>query len=325
MKTVVWSAYGGPEVLQVRQVPRPEPGPGELLVRVRATTVSAGDVELRASAFRSALTVPLRLMFGIVRPRGNRVLGQELAGDVVSVESDVDRFSVGDKVCAHMGLRFGGYSEFATVPQGSMVERIPEGVSYEEAATVPTAGMYAFYFVRQARIDDGASVLVNGAGGSIGTYTIQMAKAAGAVVTGVDRREKEGLIRSLGADHFMDYSAEDFTVRQDEYDRIMDVVDKTSFPRAAPALKPGGTYLHTSTSLTEAITRRLFTGGEGRQAVFVRDPQDRDAMAAVLAKLASGELRSVIDRRFSLDELAEAHRYAETGVKQGHIVIEVDG
>ncbi len=168
--------------------------------------MTAGDIELRQFAFRNILAVPLRLYFGVFRPRGQRILGQELAGEVAAVGNDVSRFQVGDRVFAHTGFRFGGYGEQASLPERGMVARIPEGVSYEEAATIPTAGLYGLYVLRQANIKPGASVLILGGGGAIGSYALQLAKAAGASVTVVDRGDKAAYVTDLGADHFIDYT-----------------------------------------------------------------------------------------------------------------------
>ncbi|HEX6220871.1 MAG TPA: NAD(P)-dependent alcohol dehydrogenase [Acidimicrobiia bacterium] len=323
MKAVVWTAYGPPEVLEVRQVEEPIPGDHDILVKVRASSVTAGDVELRRSTSMGALVVPLRLFLGVFRPRGTRIPGQELAGDVVAVGSEVTDFQVGDRVCGHSGFRFGGNAEYATLPQSGMVARIPDGVSYEEATTLPTAGLYGLYFSRQADIRPGQTVLVNGGAGSIGSYAIQMALAAGARVTAVDRGDKGEFLTDLGVDEVIDYRTRDFATNVDVYDAILDVIDKSSFPVAATSLKPGGIYLHSDISPLAALRRRLFRASGGRRSEFVAGREDADDLEYLLAKVSAGEIRSVIDHTFRLDDIVEAHRYAESGDKRGHVVVTV--
>ena len=323
MKAAVWTAYGGPEVFAIRELPDPSPGDGEILVQVRATTVTAGEVEMRRFAFRNVLSVPLRLFFGVFRPRGNRVLGQELAGEVVAVGTGVTQFDVGARVFLQTGFRFGGQAELALASADGMVARIPDGVSYEEATTLPTGGQYALYFTRRVGIQPGDSVLVNGAAGSIGTYAIQLAKHSGAHVTAVDRGDKATFLEDLGADETIDHEEGDFTRNLDSYDLILDVIDKSSYPVAAPSLKPGGTYLHTDLSAWAAVRRGVYRSEGGRRAKMVpeaAEPGDLDLLAGMLA---SGDLRAVIDRVYGLEDIVAAHRHAESGDKRGHIDLSV--
>lgn len=321
MRAAVWARYGPPETLEVREIDEPIPGDDEILVRVRASSVTAGDVELRRSRSMGVLAIPLRLALGVTRPRGTRVTGQELAGEVVALGSEVTRFEVGDRVCAHAGFRFGCNAEYATLPELGMVARLPDGVGYEEATTLPTAGLYGLYFVRQANIGSGKSVLVNGGAGSIGTYAIQMALSAGARVDAVDRADKADFLRRLGVSDVIDHRTEDFTDRSSAYDLILDVIDKSSFPIAARALVPGGTYLHSDISPMAALQRWFFNASEGRRSSFVGGKSDVRDLEGLVAKLAASELHSVIDRTFDLDEIVEAHRYAESGDKMGHIIV----
>ncbi len=319
----MWTAYGPPDVLQLKEVEQPRPAANEILVRVRATTVTAGEVEMRRSGPFNVLTIPLRLYFGVFRPRGQRIMGQELAGAVVAVGSDVTRFEVGDRICAHNGFRFGGYAEYATLPETGMIARIPEQVSYEQATALPTAGLYARYFLERAKPQTGQSVLVNGGAGSIGSFVVQLAKKSGAAATAVDGSEKLEFMKSLGADHVVDYTTEDFTNTPDAYDYIFDVIDKSSFREAAKALKPGGVYLHSNLSLVRFIQRKLSRHRGGRSSVFVTDQNDIAGLRTLLDLVASGEIRVPIDRTYPLEAIADAHRHAETGQKEGHIVISV--
>lgn len=321
LKAIVWTAYGPPGVLRPGEVPQPEPAEHDFLVQVRAATVTAGDAELRRSDRWNLLSVPLRLFFGVLRPRGIRIPGQELAGEVVGKGSGVTRFEIGDRVTAHNGFRVGGYAQFAVVSENGMVVEIPDGVSYDEAAPLPTAGLYGLYFVRQGDLRPGQSVLVNGGGGSIGSYAIQLAKASGADVTGVDRADKSDFMRDLGADHVIDFNREDFTRRGDSFDVVLDVVDKTTFRRVAKCLKPGGLYLHTNVSLTRWVERWFTPHRAGRHTEFVTDPGDSDDLTSLVELVRTGRLRSVVDRRYPLEEAVQAHEYAETDLKRGHIIL----
>lgn len=323
MRAAVWTAYGGPEVFDVREVETPTPGDGEILIRVRATTVTAGEVEMRSFEFRNFLAVPLRLFFGILKPRGERVLGQELAGDIVEVGEGVTRFSAGDRVFAQTGFRFGGHAQYAVLPADGMVAAIPEGVSYEEATTLPTGGQYALYFTRVGNIRPGQSVLINGGAGSIGSFSIQLAKRAGAQVTVVDSGDKSDFMLDLGADKAIDFEQEDFTARSDAYDLILDVIDKSSFPAAARSLKPNGTYLHTDISVSASLRRALHRAPDGRSARMVPGEAKRDDLDYLSNLVATGELRVEIDRTYPLEEVVNAHEYADSGAKRGNIVITV--
>jgi len=321
VRAAVWARYGPPEAIEVRDLDDPVPADHDILVRVRASSVTAGDVELRRSRSMGVLTIPLRLAIGVARPRGTRVTGQELAGDVVAVGNEVTLFDTGDRIFAHSGFRFGANAEYATLPERGMVARLPDGVGYEEATTLPTAGLYGLYFARRAGIGPGGAVLVNGAAGSIGTYAIQLARSSGARVDAVDSGEKASFLLDLGVSEVIDYRAEDFTERSSEYDFILDVIDKSSFPSAARALVPGGTYLHSNISPIAALRRMLYKASDGRRSSFVAGRDDSRDLDHLAAKVAAGELRSVIDRTYVLDEIVEAHRYAESGAKKGHIIV----
>ncbi len=323
MRAAVWKSYGGPDSFVISDLPRPVPKAGEVLIRVRATTVTAGEVEMRTFAFRNILAIPLRLFFGVFRPRGNRVLGQELAGEIVTVGSEVTTFQPGDRVFAQTGFRFGGQAEFACQPASGMVAPIPDSVGYEEAATLPTGGQYALYFTRLVDIRPGMTVLINGGAGSIGSFAIQLAKRRGARVIAVDRGDKGDFMRDLGAEETIDYEKEEFTQRVDAYDLILDVIDKTSYRRAVRSLKPGGTYLHTDLSLTGAIRRKFVKSTGGRSAQMVPGEARQGDLVQLAEMVESGDLRVVIDRTFELDDIVAAHRYADSGEKRGQLVVTV--
>lgn len=321
MRAAVWARYGPPEVLEVRELDDPVPGDNDILVRVRASTVTAGDAELRRLRSMGALVLPLRLFLGVMKPRGIRVTGQELAGEVVAVGDQVSKFAVGDRVFGHAGFRFGANAELASLPERGLVARIPDGVSFVDAATLPTAGVYGLYFTRQADIRPGQSVLVNGGAGSIGTYAIQLALGAGARVDAVDRGDKSDFLRDLGVAEIVDYRKQAFTDVGRSYDFILDVIDKSSFPKAAKALNPGGTYLHSNPSPVSALRRGLFKAPDGRRSVFVAGRDSASNLDFLAGEVSAGRLRSIVDREFGLEAIVEAHRYAESGDKRGHIIV----
>lgn len=325
MKAMIWTAYGPPEVLQLREVPKPVPKEGDLLIRVRATSVTAGDCETRGMKFAPWLSVPMRAFVGITRPTRRTILGQELAGEVEAVGSAVTRFKPGDPVFASTGFNFGGYAEYAALPEkpgDGLVALRPEGLSFEEAAAVPTAGLEALHFLREGRLQPGQHLLINGAGGSIGTFGVQLAKRAGLEVTAVDSGEKLAMVGELGADHVVDYRQEDFTRRGETYDAIFDVAGTSDFERSMAALNPGGVYLLANPRFGHMLR------GRGKQAggkrVFSGAASGTVADLEYLAQLlVADELKVVIDRVYPLEELVEAHRYAESGAKKGNLVISV--
>lgn len=327
MKAIVWTAYGPPEVLKLQEVPRPHPKDNEVLIRIRATTVTAGDCEARSLKFPPWLAVPMRLYAGIRRPSRIRILGQELAGDVESVGRDVTRLRPGEPVFAVTGFTFGAYAEYICLPEqpgNSLVLPKPVNLTYDEAAAVPVAGLEALHWIRRGAVQKGERVLIYGAGGSIGTYAVQLAKHREAEVTAVDRGEKLAMLRSIGADHVIDYLREDFSKSGKTYDVIVDVVGKSSFDRSIAALSANGRYLLANPRLIDKVRgSRLGDGGKRVIAETAgRDPADLDYLRELIE---AGRLKPVIDRRYPLAQAAEAHRYAESGLKHGNIVLTVAG
>ena len=242
MKAVVWTRYGPPDVLELRELDRPTPKDNEVLVRIHATTVTAGDCEMRALKFPVYLSIPMRFWVGFRKPRMNTIPGTELAGEIETAGKDVRLFRAGDQVFGSAGLRFGANAEYICLPEraeeveGSLALK-PANMSYEEAATVPFGGRDAWHFLRKAELKPGDKILINGAGGSIGTFAVQLAKHAGAEVTAVDSAGKLDMLRSLGADHVIDYAREDFTKNGVTYDVVFDVVGKA--PLSAPQNRSG--------------------------------------------------------------------------------------
>ncbi|HVF99720.1 MAG TPA: NAD(P)-dependent alcohol dehydrogenase [Chloroflexia bacterium] len=313
---MLWTAYGPPEVLQLREVERPVPRDNEVLIRIHATTVTAGDMQLRGLKVPALLRLPARLFLGLMRPSRVVILGQELAGQIEAVGQDVKRFSVGDKVFAATGLRLGTYAEYKCLPETGVIALKPAHLSYQEAAAVAMGGLEALQHIRKANLQSGQKVLIIGAGGSIGTFAVQLAKHSGAEVTALDRTEKLEMLRSIGADHVIDYTREDFTRSGETYDVIIDVAGKSPFSRSKRALKQNGTYFSDSST-------RASQGG-GKKRIHTHAAQRAENLALLKALLESGEIKTVIDRTYPLEQLAEAHRYVETGLKKGHVIITVE-
>ncbi len=325
VKAIVWTRYGPPDGLQLAEVARPTPKDNEVLVRVHATTVTAGDCELRSLKFSIWLRVFFRIYLGLTKPR-RKILGQELAGDVEEVGKDVKRFKKGDQVFGTTGFGFGAYAEFDCVPvesQTAVLAIKPANMTYEEAAAVPMGGLEALRFLRRGNLQRGQRILINGAGGSIGTVAGQLAKYFGAEVTVVDSTEKLDMLRSIGADRVIDYTREEFTESDETYDAILDVVGKGSIPHCLRVLKSGGRYLVANPRLS-SILRGLTSSKRGDKKVIFRAPNPTTEDLLFLKELIeAGRIRSVIDRRYPLEQVPEAHRYVESGHARGKVIIVV--
>ena len=325
MRAIVWTAYGPPEGLHLEEAPKPVPRAGELLIRVRAVGVAAGDCELRGLRFGIGMRILVRLLMGPVRPR-RRVLGQEFAGEVEAVGGAGSRFRVGDAVYGTTGFGFGAYAEYLRVREGSRDGAVaikPGNMTFEEAATLPTGGLEALHFLRQAGPLDGRKVLINGAGGGIGTLAVQVAKALGAQVTGVDTKRKLGLVYQLGAERAIDYAEEDFAQFPGTYDVILDVVGRAPVSACLRALRRGGVYLNANPR-PAAMVRAAWPAGRGSARIVVRGSAPRPEELDYLRTLVeAGKIRSPIDRVYRLEELPEAHRYVDSGQAIGRVVISV--
>ncbi len=240
MKAIVYTKYGAPDVLQVKEIEKPNPKDNEVLIQIHAAEATKADCELRSFNFPVKwFWLPLRIMMGITKPK-RQVLGGYFAGEVESVGKDVSKFRKGDQVFGSAGLRMGAYGDFVCLPASYTIVPKPHNMSFEEAAAVPLGGLNALHFLRKAKIQDGDKVLVNGAGGSIGTFGVQIAKAMGAEVTAVDSTIKEEMLRRIGADHFFDYTTEDFTKSGETYDVIFDMVARSSYSACVKSLNPKG-------------------------------------------------------------------------------------
>jgi NADPH:quinone reductase-like Zn-dependent oxidoreductase len=325
MRAIVCTDYGPPDVLQLRDVPKPVPKDNEVLVRIRATTVSAADCELRRFDFAPWIWVPMRLAFGIRKPR-RRVLGQELAGDVESVGKKVRSLRKGDRVFATTGIPLGAYAEYICLrenPQTGAIATMPANLDYADAAAIPYGGGEALAFLRSADVRSGQRVLVNGAGGSFGTFAVQLAKVLGAHVTAVDSAPKLAMLRTIGADRVIDYSQEDFTDSPETYDVIFDVVRGTLSGRMVRSLNENGCLLMANPGFLQIVRAKWAARSSKKRVSFTASSGTSEDLAYLRGLVEEGKLCPVTDRRFPLEQMAEAHRYAETGRKLGNIVVTV--
>jgi len=325
MKAIVCTKFGPPDVLQLQEVAKPAPKDNEVLIRIYATTVTAADCELRGLKVPLAFRLPLRIYLGRIRP-GPIILGQELAGEIEAVGKDVKRFRKGDQVFGWSGLGLGAYAEYKCLPEDGVLAIKPANISYEEAAVLAVGGLDAVHFLRKGHIQSGEKVLIHGAGGSIGTFAVQLAKYFGAEVTAVDSTGKLDMLRSIGADQVIDYTQADFTKSGETYDVIFDVVGKSSFSRSVRSLTHNGRYLLGNSRLSQRVRGQWTSRRSSKQVILweARAASEYTEDFKFLTELIeAGKIHSVIDRCYPLEQTAEAHRYVDTGHKKGNIVITV--
>ncbi|KKL71145.1 hypothetical protein LCGC14_2097840 [marine sediment metagenome] len=328
MKAIIWTKYGPPDVLQLKEVEKPTPKDNEVLIRIYATTVTSGDCEMRSMKVAIQYRILMRLYIGLRKPKRITVLGMELAGEIEAVGKDIKLFKEGDQVFAATGfIGMGTCAEYICLPEEpeeGVLAIKPTNMTYEEAAPVPVGGLEALLFLRQGNIQTGQKVLINGAGGTIGAFAVQLAKYFGAEVTGVDSTRKLDMLRSIGADRVIDYTQEDFTKSGETYDFILDVVKKSSFSGSVRSLKENGHYLMADPGLSQRVRRRRISKKSSKKVIFgAAHPKTEDLL--FLKELIEAEkIKSVIDRRYPLEQTAEAHRYVETGEKTGNVVITVE-
>jgi NADPH:quinone reductase-like Zn-dependent oxidoreductase len=326
MKAIVWTKYGPPDVLQLKEVQKPTPKDNEVLIRVCATTVTAGDSEMRRLKIPVLFRLPMRIYNGLLKPKRITILGQELAGEIDTAGKEVTLFKQGDQIFATTGLGFGAYAEYICLPEEpkmGVLARKPANMTYAEAAAVPTGGLEALHFMRKAAIQPGQKVLIIGAGGSIGTFAVQLARYFGAEVTGVDSAGKLDMLRSIGADHVIDYTREDFTKSTATYDVIFDVMGKGSFSACIKSLNQNGRYLIGNPGLVQMV-RGLWTSMRSSKKVIIGAAIQKNEDLVFLKNLIeAGKIKPVIDRCYPLEQIVEAHRYVETGQKKGNVVISI--
>ncbi|MDD1512027.1 NAD(P)-dependent alcohol dehydrogenase [Priestia megaterium] len=300
MKAMVCTKYGKPDVLQLEEVEKPIPKENEILIKIHATTVTSGDCRVRSFNSPLLLWLPMRIVLGLRKPRKS-ILGVELAGEVEEVGKNVTRFKKGDQLFAMTGMKFGGYAEYICLPEKGTIAVKPENVTHEEAASISFGGTTALHFFRKGNIQAGQKVLIYGASGAVGTAAVQLASYYGAEVTGVCSAKNSELVKSLGADRVIDYQHENFTEKEERYDLIFDAVGKIAKNQCKEALALNGRFVSVE--------------GQGIAKVQTKD-------LLLLKKLMEeGQIQSVIDRCYSLEQVPEAHEYVETGHKIGSVVV----
>ena len=327
MKAIVYTSYGSPDVLRLKEVEKPEPKENEILVRVRAASVNRTDcANLRAKPFI------MRFTMGLFKPK-KKIPGTEFAGDVVKVGQAVDTFKVGDKVFGFDDSVLSSYAEYLVFPANKGIATMPRDFNYQQAGACIEGAHYAYNFINKVELRKGQKVLVNGASGSIGTAAVQLLKHFGADITAVCNTKNIGLVKSLGANKVVDYTKEDFTKDSEKYDYVFDCVGKSTFGKCRPLLKPRGVYISSELgpwsqnifySLISAIFGRI-PGMEGKKVKFPYPPNIRRSVLLVKNLIEEGKFKSVIDRSYPLEKVADAFRYVEKGQKTGNVSITIGG
>jgi NADPH:quinone reductase-like Zn-dependent oxidoreductase len=322
MKAICFSKYGTADVLELRTLEKPAPKDDGVLIRIHAATVTPGDCEVRSFKFPFWIWIFLRLYMGVLKPR-RPIIGMEFSGVVESVGNAVTQFKAGDPVFGGTGIRFGTYAEYRCQSASTPMAIKPVGITHGEAATISVGGLNALHYLRQGKIQPGDKVLINGAAGCFGTYAVQLAKRFGAEVTGVDCMEKLDAMRQLGADHVIDYTKEDFTKNGVRYDVILEIAGKASYSRCIRSLNRKGRLVLANPKFLQMLRAPLTSRFTDRKVSFAFAKDRTEDLEYVAKLMEEGTLKAVIDRSYPLEEVAEAHRYVETGAKIGHIVIDI--
>jgi 2-desacetyl-2-hydroxyethyl bacteriochlorophyllide A dehydrogenase len=318
MKAIIYTQYGPPEVLHLSEVEKPTPKDNEILLRIKATAVNSGDVRLR-----KADPFAVRFIFGLLKPKIN-ILGSVFSGEVESVGKQVKLFKAGDQVFGHIDMRFGAYAEYLCLPEDGSIAMKPGNILHQEAAVIPFGGVTALHFIKKAAIKPGQKVLVIGASGAVGSAAVQLAKAYGALVTGVCSTSNIDLVKSIGADYVIDYTKEDFTQNGERYDVIFDTVNSISVSRSLKSLSKNGTMILSAAGMPEMV-----------QGLWISKTSSRKVLTGVISHAAkdiiflkelieAGKMRPVIDRTYDLAQMAEAHAYVEKGHKKGNVAINLE-
>ena len=331
MKAIVCTKYGPPEVLQLKEVSKPAPKDNEVLIRVRATSVNFGDTMARnfKAITPREFNMPflfwllVKISFGLREPRIT-ILGSEFAGEIEAVGKDVKRFKKGDQVFGYPGQSFGAYAEYLCMPEDGVLAIKPANMTHEEAAVVPYGAIMALNLLRKMNIQPGQKVLVNGASGGIGSAAVQIAKHFGAEVTGVCGTPRLEFVKSLRADKVIDYTKDDFTKNGETYDLIFDILGKSSFSQCQSSLKPNGTLLFASFKMKQLFQMLRTSRAGTRKVICAIAPGSVEDLISVKELVETGKIKSIIDRRYPLEEAAEAHRYVEQGHKRGNVVITLE-
>lgn len=323
MKAIVYTKYGPPDVLQLKEVEKPVPEKNEILIKIKATTVTAGDIRSRSFTVPRSVWLPARITLGFSQPK-KPILGMELAGEVELVGKEVKRFKEGDQVFAATQVGFGSYAEYICLPEDGPVSIKPSNITYEEAAAIPIGARTALFFLRKANVQSGQNVLVYGASGSVGSYAVQLSKYFGAKVTGVCSNANLELVKSLGADKVIDYTAKDFSTTDETYDVIFEAVNKSLFSDCIKLLKQDGIYINVVEPLPSV--RVLWTKLTSNKKLILgqNSPETFEALDFLKELVEMGRIKAVIDKYYAFEEIVEAHRYVEKGHKKGNVVINME-
>jgi NADPH:quinone reductase-like Zn-dependent oxidoreductase len=329
MKAIIWTKYGSPDVLQLREVTKPTPRDNEVLIKIHAATASTPDSEMRRLKLPLFFAVALRAYIGLIKPTRVTILGAEFAGEVESAGKDVTGYKPGEQVFGYTGLSMGTYAEYMCMAEDSsgmagVFARKPLNMSYEEAAAVPFGGLETLHALGRIDIRRGGKILIVGAGGSIGTWTVQLAKSYGMEVTGVDHTSKLDMIRSMGADHVIDYTKEDFTKNGKMYDVILDTIGKSPFAGSLRSLNENGTYLNANPGLFGGVRARRASMKSSKKVITWTAGYTVKNMLALTELIEAGKIKPIIDRRYPLEQIAEAHHYVDEGHKKGNVVITME-
>ena len=323
MKAIIYQKYGQPDVLHVAEVAKPTPKDNELLIRVHAVEVTKADCEMRSFRFPVKwFWLPLRLALGVFRPR-RQILGGYFAGEIENVGAGVTKFKPGNQVYGGTGLRFGAYGEYLCLPETSTVLSKPENMSFEQAAVVPLGGLNALHYMSMANIQPGEKVLINGAGGSIGTFAVQISKQMGAEVTAVDSAIKQDMIRQIGADHFFDYAKGHFSQTGQRYDVIFDMVAQKSYSKCIDALNSGGRYLMGNPRFVDMLRSVITSNRTDKVVKFAFAPEKIDELEDLKQRIEEGSLKSIIDHVYPMEQASQAHQKVETEKRIGCVVIDM--
>ena len=323
MKAIVYERYGPPEVLELKEVAKPTPRDNEVLIKTYATTVTSADWRVRSLNVPTGFGLLTRLVFGVSKPK-QPILGSELAGVIESVGKDIRKFKVGDQVFAFSDASMGCHAEYKCMPQDGAVVLKPPSLSYDEAAALSFGGTTALDFLRRGKLQSGEKVLVNGASGGVGTAAVQLARHFGANVTGVCSTTNMELVRSLGASQVIDYTKEDFTQNGETYDVIVDTVGTAPFSRSKDSLRAGGRLLMVLAGLPDMLQIPWVSMTSSKKAIAGPSAVRAEDLRFLAGLAQAGEFKPVIDRRYPFEQIAEAHRYVDTGRKKGNVIITLE-
>lgn len=319
MKAIVFSKYGPPDVLKITEAENPVPKDNEILIKTFATSVTSGDCRMRKADPFAA-----RFFMGLVRPKKVKILGNELAGEIEAAGKNVKSFKTGDRVFGQAGMKFGTYAEYICLPEDGALALMPANLTFEEAAVIPFGGSTALDFLRRGKIRSGQKVLIYGASGSVGTAAVQLAKYFGAEVTAVCSASNTDMVKSLGADRVIDYKIEDFSRGGQKYDIIFDANGNSPFSDCVRSLNKEGKYLRVVHMSLTSVARGLLTSiGGGKKVIGGVATERAENLVFLRELIEAGRFKPVIDRRYPIDQIVEAHKYVDMGHKKGNVVITV--